>query len=112
VAVAAAIADKREMDPRELAIKLKQTGKGSKHIVKKMVNILTEEINDRNETERNKALLLLLSFTALTSTYAINIAPTDLNATPAELAARYGKPVMIESSWFEAGDSLLQLPAQ
>ena len=49
---------------------------------------------------RNKALLLLLSFTALTSSYAINIAPTDLNATPAELAARYGKPVKIESSWF------------
>ena len=35
VAVAAAIADKLEMDPRELAIKLKQTGKGSKHIVLK-----------------------------------------------------------------------------
>ena len=52
---------------------------------------------------RNKALLLLLSFTALTSTYAINIAPTDLNATPAELAARYGKPVKIESSWFGGG---------
>ncbi|HYY27573.1 MAG TPA: penicillin-binding protein 2 [Chthoniobacterales bacterium] len=35
VAVAAAIADKLEMDPRELADKLKQTGKGSKHIVLK-----------------------------------------------------------------------------
>jgi cell division protein FtsI/penicillin-binding protein 2 len=35
VAVAAAIADKLEMDPRELATKLKQTGKGSKHIVLK-----------------------------------------------------------------------------
>jgi cell division protein FtsI/penicillin-binding protein 2 len=35
MAVAAAIADQLEMDPRELADKLKETGKGSKHIVLK-----------------------------------------------------------------------------
>ncbi len=35
VAVATAIADKLEMDPRELAVKLTETGKGSKHIVLK-----------------------------------------------------------------------------
>ena len=35
MAVATAIADKLEMDPRELAVKLTETGKGSKHIVLK-----------------------------------------------------------------------------
>src|ERR1700747_2175360 len=35
VAVAAAIADQLEMDPRDLANKLTQSGKGSKHIVLK-----------------------------------------------------------------------------
>ncbi len=35
VAVAAAIADQLEMDPRDLASKLSQSGKGSKHIVLK-----------------------------------------------------------------------------
>src|SRR5260370_30298710 len=35
VAVAAAIADQLEMDPRDIACKLRQSGKGSKHIVLK-----------------------------------------------------------------------------
>jgi hypothetical protein len=49
-------------------------------------------------------ILLLLSFAGLAAqANAFNIAQTDLNATPAQLAARYGKPVRVEASWFGGG---------